>query len=317
MKCFLKFAAVLSMAATCAVAAEQNYPTRPIRLILGPSPDLLSRLVGQKLAERWGQQIVIDQRPAAGGIIAGETAAKAPADGYTWLLSTASFLTLAGLYPKLPYDFMRDFSPVTLMGSLPWVVVVNPAVPAKTLNEFVQLARAKPGQFNYANPGNGTSTHMVIEMFLNDAKIKVVNIPYKGVVASVADVIGGQAQMTFAITQAGVPQVLGGKLRALAVSSAKRLSALPEVPTLSESGFKDMDVVGWNGIHVPKGTPRAIIDQINKTINEVLQAREMQERMTAAGFEVGATTVPEFDAYVKKDFARYTRVIREANIHVD
>ncbi len=317
MKFVLKMAAVLLMGATCAAAVAQTYPTRPIRLLLGPSPDLLSRLVGQKLGERWGQQVVIDQRPAAGGIIAGETAAKSPPDGYTWLLSTASFLTLAGLYPKLPYDFMRDFSPVTLMGTLPWVVVVNPAVPAKSLNEFVQLARAKPGQFNYANPGNGTSTHLVIEMFLNDAKIKVVNIPYKGVVASITDVLGGQAQMTFAITQAGVPHVLSGKLRALAVSSAKRLSALPEVPTLAESGFKDMDVVGWNGVHVPTGTPRAIIDQINKAINEVLLTRDMQERMAAAGFEPAATTVPEFDAYVKKDFARYTKVIREAHIHVD
>jgi tripartite-type tricarboxylate transporter receptor subunit TctC len=253
----LRIAAAILMICAAASAAAQEFPTRPIRLVLGPSPDLLSRMVGQRLAERWGQQVVIDQRPAAGGIIAAETVARAPADGYTWLLSSASYVTLSGLYPKLSFDFQRDFAPVTLMGSLPWVVVVNPSVPAKTLADFVQLARAKPGQMNYANPGNGTSTHIVTEMFLLDAGIKLVNIPYKGVVASLTDLVGGQAQMSFGITQASVPHVLSGRLRALAVSSAKRLVALPEVPTLSESGFKDMDVAGWNGIHVPAATPRA------------------------------------------------------------
>jgi tripartite-type tricarboxylate transporter receptor subunit TctC len=317
MKSYLRLAFALSMAAACVSASAQNFPTRPVRFVLGPSPDLLSRMVGQKLAESWGQQVVIDQRPAAGGIIAGETVAKAPADGYTWLLSTASFVTLALLYPKLPFDFQRDFTPVTLMGSLPWVVVVHPSVPAKTLAEFVQYARARPGQLNYANPGNGTSTHIVTEMFLRDAGIRLVNIPYKGVVASLTDLVGGQAQMSFGITQASVPHVLSGRLRALAVSSAKRVAALPEVPTLSESGFKDMDVVGWNGVHVPTGTPPAVIERINRSINEVLKNRDMQERMTAAGFEIGATTVPEFAAFVKRDFERYGRVIREAGIHGD
>jgi tripartite-type tricarboxylate transporter receptor subunit TctC len=317
MKNLAGITAAFVLVCACAVATAQDFPARPVRLVLGPSPDLLSRMVGQKLAEAWGQQVVIDQRPAAGGIIAGETVARAPADGYTWLLSTASFVTLAHLYPKLPFDFLRDFTPVTLMGSLPWVVVVHPSVPAKTLAEFVQLARARPGQFNYANPGNGTSTHIVTEMFLRDAGIKVVNIPYKGVVASLTDLVGGQAQMSFGITQASVPHVLSGRLRALAVSSARRLPALPEVPTLAESGFKDMDVVGWNGVHVPAGTPPAVIARINRSINEVVKTREMQERMTAAGFEIGATTVAEFAAFVQRDFERYGKVIREGNIRGD
>ena len=265
MKQLLRSVIILILVAIAVAAQAQNYPVRPVRLVLGPSPDLLSRMVGQKLSEIWGQQLVIDQRPAAGGIIAGETVAKAPADGYTWLLSTASFVTLAHLYPKLSFDFQRDFTPVTLMGSLPWVVVVHPSVPAKTLAEFVQLARAKPGQMNYANPGNGTSTHIVTEMFLYDAGIKVVNIPYKGVAAALTD----------------------------------------------------MDVVGWNGVHVPIGTPPALIAQINRNINDVLKMRDIQERMAAAGFEVGATSVPEFAAFVKRDFERYGKVIRQANIRAD
>ena len=320
MKLLLRFALMLLIAAmswSALAQTAQTYPNRPVRLVLGPSPDLLSRMVGQKLSEMWGQQLVIDQRPAAGGIIAGETVAKAPADGYTWLLSTASFVTLAHLYPKLPFEFQRDFTPVALMGSLPWVVVVHPSVPAKTLAEFVQLARAKPGQMNYANPGNGTSTHIVTEMFLLDAGIKLVNIPYKGVVASLTDLVGGQAQMSFGITQASVPHVQSGRLRALAVSTAKRIAALPDVPTLAESGFKDMDVVGWNGVHVPTGTPPSLIAQINRNINDVLKMRDIQERMTAAGFEIGNTTVPEFAAFVKRDFDRYGKVIREANIRGD
>jgi len=317
MKAILRGVLMAVLIAVALAANAQNYPVRPVRLVLGPSPDLLSRMVGQKLSEVWGQQLVIDQRPAAGGIIAGETVAKAPADGYTWLLSTASFVTLAHLYPKLPFDFQRDFTPVTLMGSLPWVVVVHPSMPAKSMAEFVQLARAKPGQFNYANPGNGTSTHIVTEMFLRDANLKVVNIPYKGVAAALTDIVGGQAHMGFGITQASVPHVLSGRLRALAVSTAKRLSALPEVPTLAEAGFKDMDVVGWNGVHVPTGTPPAVIERINRNINDVLKMRDIQERMTAAGFEIGATSVPEFAAFVKRDFERYGKVIREANIRAD
>ena len=318
MKSTLQVAAVLALAAVCtAISAQPAFPGRPVRFVLGPSPDLLSRMVGQKLAEVWGHQVVIDQRPTAGGIIAGETVARAPADGYTWLLSTASFVTLAHLYPKLPFDFQRDFTPVTLMGSLPWVVVVHPAVPAKSLGEFVQLARTRPGAFNYANPGNGTSSHIVTEMFLRDARINVVNIPYKGVVAALTDIVGGQAHMGFGITQASVPHVQSGRLRALAVSSARRLAALPEVPTLSESGFKDMDVVCCNGVHVPAATPPAVIERINRGINEVLKMRDIQERMTAAGFEIGATTVPDFAAFVKRDFERYGKVIREAQIRAD
>lgn len=308
--------AVLSIISPDAAIA-QNYPVKPVRFLIGAAPDLLPRLIGQKLAEKWGQQVVVDQRPAAGGIIAGDIVAKAQPDGYTWLMSTASFLTVNALHSDLPYDFGRDFTPVTLMATLPWILVVHPAVPAKSLTEFVQLARARPGKINYANPGNGTSTHLVTEMFKNNAQIDIVNIPYKGVAAAVTDLLGGQVQFMFAIAQAGLPHVQSGKLRALAITTLKRSPAVPDLPTLAESGFKDMDVVGWNGVHVPAKTPRAVIDKIHAAIAEVLKAPELKERMLAAGFDPAATTVAEFDTFVKRDVQRYAKVIKESGIHAE
>jgi len=308
--------AVLSLLVS-SVAVAQDYPVRPVRFIIGAAPDLLPRLVGQKLAENWGQQVVIDQRPGASGIIAGEIAAKAPPDGYTWLMTSATFVILSGLYPKLPYDLGRDFAPVTLMATLPFILVVNPSVPAKSLAEFVQLARTRPGQLNYGNPGNGTSTHLATEMFKNIAKIDIVNIPYKGVVPAITDLVGGQVQFMFAIAQAAVPHVQSGKLRALAITSARRSSAVPDLPTIAESGFPEIDVVGWNGVHVPAKTPRAVVSKIHAAIAEILNSREMRERMLAAGFEPALTTVEQFDAFVQKDVRRYAKVIRESRIRVD
>jgi tripartite-type tricarboxylate transporter receptor subunit TctC len=298
-------------------ASAQQYPVRPIRFVIGPAPDLLPRLVGQKLADKWGQQVVIDQRPGAGGIIAGETVAKAPADGYTWLMSAASFIIIAELYTKGPYDFERDFVPVTLMATLPFIVVVHPSVPAKSLAELVQLARARPGQINFASAGTGTSTQLAAEMFKTLAKIDIVHVPYKGVAQAVTDVLGGQVQMMFAIAQAAVPHVQSGKLRGLAITSAKRSRAVPELPTIAESGYPDIDVVGWNGVHVPARTPRAVIQKINGDIAEVLKMRDVNERMLAAGFEPALTSVEEFAAFVKRDFRRYAKVIKEAHVRVD
>jgi tripartite-type tricarboxylate transporter receptor subunit TctC len=299
------------------VASAQQYPVRPIRFVIGPAPDLLPRLIGQKLADKWGQQVVVDQRPGAGGIIAGETVAKAPADGYTWLMSAASFIIIAELYTKLPYDFERDFAPVTLMATLPFILVVHPSVPVKSLAELVQLARARPGQINFASAGTGTSTQLAAEMFKTIAKIDIVHVPYKGVAQAVTDVLGGQVQMMFAIAQAAVPHVQSGKLRGLAITSAKRSPAVPELPTIAESGYPDIDVVGWNGVHVPAQTPRAVIQKINGEIAEVLKMRDVNERMLATGFEPALTSVEEFAAFVKRDFRRYAKVIKEAHVRVD
>lgn len=302
---------------TPGLVLAQAFPNKPIRFVLGPAPDLLPRLIGQELSETWGQQVVIDQRPGAGGIIAAEIVAKAPPDGYTWFMSTGAMLTVAALYSKISYNVERDFTPVTLMGTLPWILVVNPSVPAKSLTEFIHLARAQPGQINYGNPGTGTSTHLVTEMFKNMAKINIVDIPYKGVAPAVSATLGGEVKVMFAIAQAGLPHVRSGKLRALAITSAKRYAAAPDIPTIAESGFRDMDVVGWNGVHVPANTPRAVIDTINRTIGEILKTRAVQERMLAAGFETAMTSVEEFDAFVKADMKRYAKVIKESGVRVE
>jgi tripartite-type tricarboxylate transporter receptor subunit TctC len=296
-------------------AATPDFPTKPVRFVLGPAPDLLPRLLSQKLSEHWKQQLVIDQRPGAGGVLAGDTVAKAPADGYTWLMSAASFVIIDKLYPKVPYDFNRDLTPVTLMATVPYIVVLHPSVPAKSLRELVQLAQSRPGQLNYASAGTGTSTHIVTEIFKSAAKVDITHVAYKGVVAAVADVLAGQVQLTFSVAQAAVPHVQTGKLRAIATTSAKRSSVLQDVPTMTEAGYRDVDVVGWNGVHVPALTPRAVIDRINRDINNVLP--ELNERLIAAGFEPTRTTVEAFDAFVKKDVSRYTKVIRESNIRLD
>lgn len=302
---------------TPSLALAQAYPNKAIRFVLGPAPDLLPRLIGQKLSETWGQQVVIDQRLGAGGIIAAEIVAKAPPDGYTWFMSSGAMLTVAALYSRISYNVERDFTPVTLMATLPWILVVNPSVPAKSLTEFIQLARARPGQINYGNPGTGTSTHLVTEMFKTMAKINIVDVPYKGVVPAVLATLGGEVKVMFAIAQAGLPHVRSEKLRALAITSAKRYAAAPEIPTIAESGFRDMDVVGWNGVHVPAKTPRAIIDTINHTIGGILKSRAVQERMLAAGFETAMTSVEDFDAFVKADMKRYAKVIKESGVRVE
>jgi tripartite-type tricarboxylate transporter receptor subunit TctC len=298
-------------------SAAQDYPTKPIRFVLGPALDLLPRIIGQRLTETWGQQVVIDQRPGAAGIIAADLVAKSPPDGYTWLLGAASYVAISSLYPKLPYNFERDFAPVTLMGTLPFIVVVHPSVPVKSLADLIQLARAQPGKLNFASAGNGTSTQIAAEMFNSVAKIKTVHVPYKGVAPGVTAVLGGEVQLMFGIAQSVVPHVHTGKLRALAITSTKRSPAVPDVPTMAEAGYAEVDVVGWNAIHVPAKTPAAIIQKINAEVNRLIKFPEMNERMIAAGFEPAITTVAEFDAFVKKDFNKYAKVIKEAKIRVD
>ncbi len=295
----------------------QIFPTKPIRFVIGPAPELLPRLVGQKLAELWGQQVVVDQRPGAGGIVAGDLVSKAAPDGYTWLMSTGAFYVVDALYPKLSYNMVRDFAPVTLMATIPFICVVHPSVPAKSLADLVQLARAQPGKLNFASAGTGTTMQVVAELFRLSTKINIVHVPYKGVAPAVTDVLAGQVQMAFVVAQAVVPHVQSGKLRALAITSLKRSPAAPDVPTIAEVGYPEIDLVGWNGVSVPIKTPRALVNKINTDIRTILNQKEIQERMIAAGFDPADTTVAQFEAYVRKDVALYQRIIRESKINLD
>ena len=295
----------------------QNFPTKPVRFVIGPAPDLLPRLISQKLSEGWGQQVVVDQRQGAGGIVAAEGVAKSAPDGYTWLMSTGSFYVIDALYSTLSYNMVKDFAPVTLMATIPFIAVVNPSVPAKSLAELVQLAKGQPGKMTYASAGTGTTTQLAAELFKLSTKTDIVHVPYKGVALALTDVLAGQVQMMFSIAQGAVPYVQSGKLRALAITSKKRSPAVPDVPTITEAGFPEIDIVGWNGVSVPIHTPHALIVRLNADIRKVLNQKDMQDRMTAAGFDLADTTPEQFDAFIKKDLKLYERIIKESKIKLN
>ena len=307
------------LALVCSVPCTlaQIFPAKPVRFVIGPAPELLPRLVGQKLSELWGQQVVIDQRSGAGGIVAGDLVAKAAPDGYTWLMSTGSFYVIDALYPKLPYNMVRDFAPVTLMATIPFIFVVHPSVPEKSLAELVSLAKAQPGKLNYASAGTGTTTQLAAELFKLAAGVNIVHVPYKGVAPAVTDVLAGQVQMMFVVAQGAVPHVQSGKMRALAITSKKRAPAVPEVPTITEAGFPEIDIVGWNGVSVPIKTPRALVDKLNADIRKVINQKDIQERMIATGFDPADTTLAQFNAFIKKDIALYERIVKESKIKLD
>lgn len=316
MKVLASFLLVASTTAPC-IGPAQAYPTKPVRFIVGPGPDVLARIVGQKLTEGWGQQVVVDQRPGAGGIIAADTVAKSAPDGYTLLLTTGAYTINATLYPKLPYSLERDLAPVALLASISFLVIVNPSVPAKTMQDLVQLARAKPGQLNCAHSGPGTTAHLGCEMLKNTARVDMVSVSYKGTVPAVVDVISGQSQLMFAVMQGGLPHVQAGKLRAVAVTGQKRAAALPDVPTISEAGFAGADFITWNGVHVRAGTPKAVVTRLNAELNRVLKVPDVQERMAGLGLDPAGGTVEAFGAFVKEDIARWAKVIRDAKIRVE
>ena len=300
----------------CGSAAAQDYPVKPIRFVLGPGPDVLARTVGQKLTEAWGQQIVIDQRPGAGGTIAAEIVAKARGDGYTLLLATGSHTINASLQ-KQSYDLVRDFRPVSLVGSVPFILVVHPSLPVHSVRELVELARAKPGTLNYGSAGNGTPPHLAGEMLKTLTGIRLVHVPYKTAAQAMTDVLGGQPQLMFAVGPVGLPQVKAGRVRGLAVSTAQRSRMMPELPTVAESGVPGFEVVGWNGILAPAGTPPAVVARLYGGIAGALQLPDVVSRLAATGFEPVGSTPEAFAAFVRTDMARWARVIRDAGVTVD
>lgn len=299
-------------------AWAQDYPEKPIRFIVGAGPDLLARLVGEKLNERWKQPVIVDQRPAAGGLIAADSVAKAQSDGYTILLSTAADTINETLFAKTKqYDLVRDLTPVSFLASVPFFLVVPTSVQAGSVAELVELARRNPGKLNYASPGGGTPPHLAGEIVRSMAGINIVHIAYKTVPQAVSDLLSGQVQLLFAVSPVGLPHVKAGRLKALAVSSGKRSSAAPDIPTMAESGFPGFEVIGWYGVMVPAGTPRPIVAKLHAEITRALRMPDVQERMRSFGMEPAGTSPEEFATIVKTDIAKWAKVIGDSGIQAN
>jgi tripartite-type tricarboxylate transporter receptor subunit TctC len=296
--------------------AQTDYPTKPIRFIVGPGPDSLARLFGQKMTEAWGQPVIVDQRGGGGGTISAEAVAKAPPDGYTLLLMTGTHAINPSVY-KTNYDMVRDFAPVTLLGSTPFVLAVHPSVPAKSVAELIKLAKEKPGALNYGSGGSGTPPHLATELFKQMAGVQMVHVPYKTIPLAITDLVGGQLQVMFTVGPAGLPQIKAGRIRGLAVSTAKRSAFAPELPTVAESGLPGYDVFGWNGVLATAGTPRPVIEKLHSLFITAMKDAETRKRMADFGFEPIGNTPEEFGAFVKEDIARWAKLVKETGAKVE
>lgn len=294
------------------VAFAQNYPTKPIRLIVGAGPDVLARIIGQNLASVLGQPVLVDQRPGAGGIIAADNVAKAAPDGYTLLLSTSAYTIHATTQgSKLPYNLERDLTPVVLLTLLPFIVVVNPSVPVKSLPELVQLARAKPGQLNCANAGMDTSSFFGCEFLKTNAKVDIASVPFKSSAAAQISVVSGETQIQWITIQSLRSHLKAGKLRVLAATGQKRSAQLPDVPTVAEVGYPGIDFFTWNGVHAPAGTPKEIVAKLNTEIVRLMKLPVVNESMLKLSMEPADNTPEEFAAFVKADIARWAKVVQQ------
>jgi tripartite-type tricarboxylate transporter receptor subunit TctC len=312
--------AVLLMAA--ALTHAQSFPVKPVRVITpftaGSAIDTLARVVGQKLGDTWGQQVVIDNRIGANGIIGTEAAAKAPADGYTVYLGNISTLAVnPHLYLKLPYDALRDFAPVTLAATIPVVLVVHPSLPVKSVRELIALAKAHPGQLNYASGGTGSAQHLPMEMLRVETGINIVHVPYKGLGPAFSDVLGGQVPMMFTGVSNVVPYMKTGRLRVLAIGSPKRSATLPDVPTVAEAGVPGFDFDSWTGYLVPVGTPRELIVKLHADITRTLAASEVRDKLVTLGFDLVGGTPEAFATLIRNDIARFGKLIKAAGIKAE
>ena len=292
-------------------ADAQPYPVKPIRFVTGGGPDAMARILGPKITEAWGQQVVIEERSGGGGMLSAETVARASADGYTLLLATGTH-TISPNFFKLSYDMTRDFAPVTLLGTIPFALAVQPSLPVKSVDDLIRIARAKPGELNYGSGGNGSPGHLIGEMFKSRTGINLVHVPYKTVAAGVTALIGDQVQVMFVVAPSAVPQIKAGRIRPLAVSTLQRTRSLPDVPTIAESGLPGFDAPAWNGVLVPARTPQAIIAKLNTELVKDLRLPDVIERITALGFEPVGSTPQEFGEFLKTELAKWAKVAKEA-----
>ncbi len=316
------FALFAAIAAGSGIAQTAAFPNKPIRLVVGfPAggpADIFGRAIAQKLAEVTGQQVIVDNRAGAGGILAAENVAKAPADGYTFYLASSAVLaSYASLYDKLPYDLNRDFVPVTKAIAVPEMLVVHPALPVKTTKEFVALAKAKPGQLTYGSTGNGNMPNLAFESFKIAAGIDVLHVPYKGAAPAVIDLLGGHVQASILDVPVLLPHVQGGKLRGLAIATAKRASTLPEVPTMAEAGYPSVNADNWYGVIVASATPKDIVAKLHAALVTTLNAADLKQRLASQGANTLSSTPDELAAFMKDETAKWGKVIKTSGIKID
>lgn len=299
-----------------------GYPDRPIRLVVpfppGGGVDIVGRLVGKRLSEALGQPVIIDNKPGAGAIIGSEFVAKSAPDGYTLLMGSASALTInQSLYKTLPYDPAAHFVAVGLVANTPGVLAVNPKVPANTLQDLIRLAKAKPGKMTYASSGNGNFQHLLAELFKAETGIDILHVPYKGSAPALADTVAGQVDMVFDVIPSAAPLIESGKLRGLAVSTARRSAVLPNVPTMDEAGVKGFDASSWYGVVAPAGTPKAVVDRLSAAIAEMARSPEMQADLLKVGAAPLGEPASAFAAFLKSESARWAKLIKANNIAPD
>jgi len=316
------FAAALASLVATAPAVAQGFPSKTIRFLVGFAPggstDIVARLIAQELAKNVGQQVVVDNRPGAGSAIAAELTAKAPPDGHTiFACTTGVFAIMPFLYSKLGYHHEKDLVPVTQTGSLPYIIVLHPSLPARNVKEFIALAKARPGQINFASSGIGTASHLSAEYFKNEAKLDLVHVPYKGTGNAMADLLAGQVVLMFDQPVSSLPHVQAGKLKVLGITSLKRFQTLPEIPSVAEQGLRGFEAISWAGVCAPGGTPRPVVDRLHGEIARVLKVPDIRERLLRDGIEPIGSTPEQFLQHTRNEAAKWGKVVREAGVKVE
>ena len=313
-------AGMLAAIAVCA-SAQQTYPAKPIRFIVpfpsGGSTDAVARIMAQKLGDSWGQQVLVENRGGGNTLIGSDAVAKSAPDGYTILQTTNAHVINLSLFSNMPYDTVKDFSPIASITSGELALAVHPSVPVNNLQEFIALAKSRPGQLNYASSGIGNPNHLAAEMLKLRAAINLQHVPYKGGGPALTDLLGGQIQVHFATPITAIPYIKSGKIRALAISGANRIAMLPDLPTFAEAGMPGLDITFWQGVFAPAGTSKAVVDKLATELGRILALPDVKEKLSSQGFEPFFTPPEKFAALIKTDIARFAKLIKDANIKVD
>ena len=306
---------------TTAGAGAQSYPSKSVRMVMpfppGGSLDVVARPLSQKMGELMGQQVIVDYRVGASGNIGTELVARAPADGYTMLINTLPFVVNPSMYKKLPFDVVKDFAPVSLLAAAPFVLVVHPSVPVKSVKELIALAKSRPGKLNYASAGNGTNLHVAAELFKHLTRTNIVHIPYKGGGPALTAILSGEADLSFLGVVPASPYIKAGRMRALGITSRKRSAVLPELQTIAEAGVPGYEFASWYGILVPAGTPPGVVSKLNEYIVKAMRSPEVEKHLGAEGAEIIASSPAQFGAHIKKELVRWAEVIKAAGVRAD